>query len=94
MLNAFEGIFVKEFTMFYGEEIKYYITELIDGNEQVVESGTYRRKDLTESKSRNSFDIMNEILMCVDNHDDLKTAALMKEFGDKKYLSEKLFTVI
>ena len=94
MLNAFEGIFVKEFTMFYGEEIKYYITELIAGNEQVVESGTYRRKEITESKARNSFDIMNEILCCVDNHDDLKTAALMKEYGDKKYLSEKLFTII
>lgn len=94
MFNAFEGIFVKEFTMFYGEEIKYYITELIAGNEQVVESGTYRRKDITESKARNSFDIMNEILFSVDNHDDLKTAALMKEYGDKKYLSEKLFSII
>ena len=45
MKNMYDGICVKEFVLFFGERLQYYIVELEDGKEQLNESGTFSRSD-------------------------------------------------
>lgn len=93
MINVYEGIFVKEVTMFFGENIQYYITESHDDNETVVESGNLKRTEVAIDNNENFYDMLNDILISASLNDDLTTLELMKQYDNTKYVTGKLFTV-
>ncbi|MBR5337479.1 MAG: hypothetical protein IK152_05795 [Lachnospiraceae bacterium] len=95
MENAFEGIFVKEFTMFFGDEIEYYISEETAdraGSGSVVEKGRYRRNEAPAQEPVGCFEMINGILYALDQKEDKRAAGLMKDYNDRKLVAEKLFT--
>jgi len=94
MENVFEGIFVKEFTMFFGENVQYYITEWVDDKEQVMESGNLKKTDLTIDGGESSYDVINDILFSLSVKDDTTTIDLMRQYDRRKNLSKQIFTVM
>lgn len=94
MRDMFAGICVKEFILFFGERLQYYITEEIDGREQVTESGTISKNDSSSQlHTGNRFNLLNGI-MIGKNMQDYDTAdTLLEEYYKKDFMTDKLFTI-
>lgn len=91
MTPVFEGIFVKELTLFYGESVQYYIVEQDGENETITESKTFVGTELNESGSQGRFDSINELLSCEELKDFTTLKKLLNSYYVKGYASEQLF---
>ncbi len=70
MQHMFGGIFVRQFVLFFGESIQYYITEEEDGTEKVVLSDQITNMDVFSQLPETRFSLLNEIML----HHTLKEA--------------------
>ena len=92
MKEMFEGIYVTEFILFFGEQMQYYITE--DGQEEgaLTESGTIQKSDITGGRTASRYSLINDIMIGETLQDYDTVDALISEYYKKKYICEKLFT--
>lgn len=63
MQNMYGGIFVRQFVLFFGESIQYYITEEDDGTEKVVLSDQIANVDVYGEREETRFSMLNELLL-------------------------------
>lgn len=91
MKNVFEGIFVKDFLLFYGEELRYYITEQEAGSEQVTEPKTLTRPSV-EKEAENRFDELNIMLQTLEQKDNETLQELLRQYAIEDYITSSLFT--
>lgn len=91
MVEMYEGIFVKEFILFLGEAVQYYITEEDEGSPKVTESDCLRNQNMIENETQGRYGELNEILlqMTLDETDRLKRK--MKNYYGMKTVTEKVF---
>lgn len=94
MHNMYAGIFSKSFVLFFGECLQYYITEEVDRREQLTESGSIRKSDIAGEVTESRFGIINDITIAKTLRDYNTFDQLTEEYYEKKYLTEKLFTLI
>lgn len=91
MKNMYGGVCVKEFTLFFGETLQYYIMEIEDGKEQLTESGTFSRSDTDMSQGMSRYNLINDIAMGRTLNDYDTMESLLFEYFDHAYLLEELF---
>lgn len=94
MKDMFSGICVKEFILFFGERLQYYITEEADGKEQVTESGTISKNDSSSQlHTGGRFNLLNGIMIgrTLQDYDTVNT--LLEEYYKKDFMTDKLFTM-
>lgn len=95
MKDMFEGICVKEFILFFGERLQYYITEETDGKEQVTQSGTINRSDMGDAVHENSrFNMLNDIMIGKTLQDYDTVDKLLGEYYKRDFMVERLFKAI
>ena len=94
MQEMYSGIFVKVFSLFHGEALQYYITELIGGVEQVTESNTLFGDDLQNITQEGRFFRINDILVSLDMQDETTAWQMMEEYIEQDYCTRELFRVI
>ena len=91
--NYFEGIFVKEFTLFAGEELECYLEEQAEG-------GTIRTDErvltaaAVESGGYTQYEILNRMIRAQDRQDDKALQEEMENFLLQEYLAKEIFTLI
>lgn len=93
MKRAFAGACYKEFVLFFGENLQYYIMEETNDTEQLTESGTVQNSDIammnTDSKYRLTNDIVtSSVLQDYDTFDEL-----LEEYVYKDFMFHRLFTL-
>ena len=94
MRDMFAGICVKEFILFFGERLQYYITEETDGKEQVTESGTISKNDGSSKLYTGSrFHLLNDIMIGKTMQDYDTVDTLLEEYYKKDFMTDKLFTL-
>lgn len=91
--NYFEGIFVKEFTLFAGEELECYL-------EEQSEDGT-KRTDVrlltaaeSESGGYTQYELLNRIIRARDDGDEKTLREELENFLLQEYLAKELFTLM
>lgn len=91
MKDMFSGICVREFILFFGERLQYYITEETDGKEQVTESGTISKNDSSQLDMGSRFNLLNGIMIgrTLQDYDTVDT--LLEEYYKKDFMTDKLF---
>ncbi len=91
MKEMFDGIFVSEFILFFGEQMQYYITE--DGQEEgnLTESGTIQKSDIMSGHVTGRYSLINDIMIGETLQDYDTVDSLIAEYNRKKFISEKLF---
>lgn len=91
MREMYEGIFVSEFILFFGERMQYYITE--DGNESGshTESGMIQKSDILSEQSGNRYGLINDIMIGETLQDYDTTLSLIGEYYRKSYICDVLF---
>ncbi len=91
MREAYGGVFFKEFILFFGESIQYYITEERNGKEQLTVSGTLQKKDTPGGEGNSRFQLINDIIISKNLQDADTLDNLLEEYYRKDYLGGRLF---
>lgn len=91
MRNVYGGIYCKEFVLFYGEVLQYYIMEEVDGKPQLTESNTIQKTDMARGGEDSRYSMLNDIAISKTMQDYETLDELMEEYYKKTYLVENLF---
>lgn len=93
MKNCFEGIFVREFTLFYGEELECYLEENLEGTVKrsgirCLSAGGCDRDDFTK------YGLLNNLIKAEEQNDEKVLREELEAFVIQEYLAKELFTLI
>lgn len=91
MREVYAGVCFKEFILFFGEKLQYYITEEKDGEEQLTESGTLQKSDIRGGESDSRYQLVNDIVISKTLEDFSTMDSLLEEYKKKEFLNGKLF---
>lgn len=94
MPEMYSGIFVKTFSLFHDEVLQYYITESVDGEEQVTESNTVFGEDRQCMIQEGRFPRVNDILVSLSVQDTTTAWHLVEEYMQQDYCARELFRVL
>ena len=84
-------IYYKEFVLFGGESLQYYITEEFDGAERLTESGTCRKSEECDGEQSGKYALINDIILSKNMQDYSTFDALLEEYCKKEFMTRKLF---
>ena len=87
----FHGIFVKQFILFFGERLQYYITEKDGEKEQLTESGTLSRNETDAVQKEGRFNILNDISTGRTLHDYSTMERLLEEYFLQEQMVKEIF---
>ncbi len=93
MKMVFPGIFVKEFEMFYGESIAYYIAEEIKGIESLTESDKIIVDENIAISDESRYGLINDMMICKEMREDKTLIELVEKYIVNEKLSYDLFTI-
>ncbi|MCR5527236.1 MAG: DUF5717 family protein [Lachnospiraceae bacterium] len=94
MKNIVGGVYVKNFTLFYGEQLQYYITEEDGSNSTLTTSRTLDSDDERIRNSDTRFDILNSILVSRTMGDSRSMDDLLKLYILKSRAVDQKFELI
>lgn len=85
------GIFVRQFILFFGETLQYYITEEDAGKSVLTASGTLTNNDRGREQESTRYGLLNDIVTAWTLQDYDTVDGLLQEFYETDYLVQKLF---
>lgn len=91
MREVCSGVCFKEFVLFFGETLQYYIMEEGDGQEQLTESGNLQKSDIHGDALDWRYEMINDILISKTLEDYDTLDGLLDEYYRREYLYENLF---
>lgn len=75
-----QGIYTRDFVLFYGEKLQYYITEE-DGDEMMPTESEEIERDITaEMRTDSRYDLINDMLLSESVSDDPSLKDLMEQY--------------
>lgn len=93
MRNMYQGIFVKEFLLFYGEKLEYYLICESKGKKETSEiSEIYMTKSQDQGTSR--YQMLNRILAAKTMGNQEETQKALREYMEKESLVKSCFSVM
>ena len=93
MKDMFAGICVREFILFFGERLQFYITEEMDGKEQLTKSGTINKSDIGQENFESRFTMLNDIMIGKTLHDYDTVDGLLREYYERDYMVDRIFGI-
>lgn len=88
---VFEGLCAREFILFFGETLQYYMMEERDGAEQLTESGTIRKSDIGKEVLESRFSRINDLVISQTLQDFDTLDSMMEEYYQTDYYADHLF---
>lgn len=93
MLNMYEGIFSKEFTLFYGEKLTYYIVE--EWNGQVKKSKVSVMECKKKERDQNSkYELLNRMAKYLEHSEEEKVNQTIKKYIRQQTLVDEVLKMI
>lgn len=94
MNETYEGIYTKEFIVFFGEDIQYYITEESAGKREITESGAISNKDVMNENQSGRYHMLNELILQKTLRNEEKLQKQMLDYQGMNLVTEKVFTLL
>lgn len=93
MTPVYGGVYFKEFILFFGETLQYYIVEQQNGQEELTQSGIIQKTDQEDMYGSSKFELVNDIVICkiLEDYDTLDN--MLMEYYGKEYVNRRLFTL-
>ncbi len=91
MTDVYGGVCFKDFVLFFGENLQYYITEEYDGEEQLTESGTIQKSDILSDAHSDCYEMINDMNISKTLQDYDTFDSLLEDFYHKEYWNKQLF---
>ena len=89
--EVYGGVYLKEFVLFYGEVLQYYIMEEVDGKSLLTESNKVQKSDMIKSGDESRYGMINDMAISKTMQDYETLYELLDEYYKKNYLVENLF---
>ncbi len=83
MEQMYEGIFVKEFTMFYGDSVQYYICEGDHKNQEIKLSGELNNMEIQQKLNRNRYEQINNMVISEQLGEHNQTEFIIKNYDEQ-----------
>ncbi len=93
MKEVFGGNYLKQFNLFFGERLQYYISEKTKSSEKLTESGVLEKSDIAGSESESKYEMLNDIVISSTLQDFDTVDELLIDYQKKTFLSEKIFNI-
>lgn len=94
MQEMFGGICVKQFILFFGEHLQYYITETENGKENLTQSGTLSRNETGGEQREGRYGMLSDIAIGRNLHDYDTMESLLYEYFEQDYIVKEMFKMI
>ena len=94
LVEMYEGIYVRECTLFAGEILQYYIAEEVDGVESITYSYTIHPEYEEMQNEEGRFGKLNDICISMEMQDDTTAKKLMEDYLHEDYVARELFRTI
>ena len=94
MKNLYEGIFSKEFTLFFGDILTYYITEEVDGELVKSEEYTITVKPSGGNAYQSKYERLNQLITRYNMKDDTGFDENLQDYLEVNYLIDNMFTLM
>lgn len=91
MRDVYGGVYCKEFVLFYGEVLQYYIMEEVGGKAQLTESNTIQKTEMVGNNDDSRYNMLNDIAISKSMQDYDTMDELVEEYYKKTYLVDSLF---
>ena len=93
MRNVFGGVFSREFILFFGENLQYYITEEQNGKEMLTASDSISVSDTRLNQMESRYSILNDMVVSKAVSDEDTLMKLMQEYVEADSFARKVFTL-
>ncbi|MCR5000257.1 MAG: DUF5717 family protein [Lachnospiraceae bacterium] len=94
MRNMYGGVFSREFILFFGENLQYYITEESAGHEALTFSDSVSISDVVSAGRESRYDLLNDMVVSKTLQDEDTLIQLMEEYVMDECFTDKVFTCI
>lgn len=95
MEHVYGNVFVKEFIVFFGERVQYYIEESDkEGKGKLTQSGICQRGEVLDEELPGSYGMINDIIISKSMQDYSTFDDLLEEYYKKKFYNQELFKAI
>lgn len=91
MRDMYHGICVKQFVLFFGERLEYYIVEHENETEQLTLSDSYSHNAVAEHASDSKYNLINDIAVSRTLGDYGTMDTLLREYFWKEFLLGQMF---
>lgn len=91
MENRFEGIHVREFVLFHGETLQYYITEQTESGQEITESISAKPEDDIAESEENRYHVLNTMIIARQMRDEKTLIDMMEEYAKDEGLRRMAF---
>ena len=91
MQESYGGVCYKDFVLFFGERLQYYIMESRNGSEQLTESGAIQVSETGGHGIESKYDMLNDLSISNTLQDYDTVDKLLAEYEYKEYLKNGLF---
>lgn len=91
MREVYGGVCFKEFVLFFGESLQYYIVEENDGEEQLTESGNLQKSDIIGNSEGSKYEMINDMVISKTLQDYDTLDKLLEEYYRKEFMNQYLF---
>ena len=94
MVEMYDGIYVKTFVIFFGELIRYYITEAHDNSIEVKESNRLTCNNIPGDNDHSRYDLINEMIISDTLSDETTLKSNIDEYKRLDAATKQLFKLI
>ena len=91
MRNMFGGLFTREFILFFGEDLQYYITEEQNGKEVLTASDSLSVADTSEARVESRYTMLNDMVVSRTVKDENTLLDIMREYVEADAFAHKVF---
>lgn len=90
MIRRYRGLFVREFTLFYGEVLTYEIIVLHEGQETVVSRGSVV-SPFTDLTGQSAYQRINGIIRAMHEGDESEARELLRDYRKAENIARQVF---
>lgn len=94
MVEMYDGIYVKAFVIFFGELIRYYITEEHDNSIEVKESNRLTCSNISGDNDHSRYNLINEMIISDTLSDETTLKSNIDEYKRLDAATKQLFKLI
>lgn len=94
MVEMYDGIYVKAFVIFFGELIRYYITEEHDNSIEVKESNRLTCSNIPGDNDHSRYNLINEMIISDTLSDETTLKSNIDEYKRVDAATKQLFKLI
>ncbi len=95
LLEVYDGIFVKYFILFFGDDLLYYVTEADNSHrKEITISGRLENHDVYSGEDNSSYALINDMFFQYALEEEETLIRLMKEYQEKRSATEEVFKLL